>query len=125
MLYISLSRDALADDICCVEALKPLKYLIGVHWAWRHQLTAGHCLCTVLVELHFYRINVCTEKVMEGFERPYPSVFIGFNSLVLVSLTVKCVRNKPAYFAERLYKSMKVKRFCCFPPCLSMLKSIA
>lgn len=33
------------------------------------------------------------------------------NSLVLVSLTVKCMRNKPAYFAERLYKSMKVKSF--------------
>lgn len=80
-------------------------------------------VCTVLIELHFYRINICTEKVLEGFGRP--SVFICFNSLVLVSLTVKCLRNKPAYFAERLYKSMKVKRFCYFPPCLSMLKSIA
>lgn len=74
-------------------------------------------VCTVLVELHFYRINVCTEKVLERFGRLYPSVFIGCNSLVLVSLTVKCLRNKPAYFAERLYKSMKVKRFCySLPP---------
>ncbi|NXX87094.1 ANXA4 protein, partial [Urocolius indicus] len=38
---------------------------------------------------------------------PSPSVFIHLNTLLLVSLTVKCTRNKPAYFAERLYKSMK------------------
>lgn len=27
---------------------------------------------------------------------------------LLLFSTVKCIRNKPAYFAERLYKSMKV-----------------
>lgn len=82
-------------------------------------------VCTVLVELHFCRINICTEKVLEGFGRPSPSAFICFNSLVLVSLTVKCLRNKPAYFAERLYKSMKVKSFWYFPRCLFMLESLA
>ncbi len=34
--------------------------------------------------------------------------------------TVKCVRNKPAYFAEKLYKSMKVNEYMCVYVCMCM-----
>lgn len=55
-----------------------------------------------------------SQKALWRFGKASPLVFMdlnSLNSLVLVSLTVKCMRNKPAYFAERLYKSMKVKSF--------------
>ena len=37
-----------------------------------------------------------------------------FLALLLIFVLVKCVQNRPAYFAEQLYKSMKVNHFFQF-----------